>query len=165
MGPCEESARSRSGRIEPRRCGPAGRFLVAFSLQERFDGSPKALERLVRARLRLQSTLSIDEKVRGVMCRGSVNFGYLALVREKRVAYFDLADAQGRRCNERQSLEFHHREPFARGGGHNPDNIQLMSPTHNQYLAKCNYGKEVMERLRRSSSRAREPGPVYSLTH
>ena len=75
------------------------------------------------------------------------------------------ADAQGRRCKERQSLEFHHREPFARGGDHNPENIQLMCPTHNQYLAECDYGKEVMERFRRSSTRAREPGPVYSLTH
>ena len=55
-------------------------------------------------------------------------------------------DAQGRRCKERQALQFHHDDPYARGGDHSPENIQLMCPTHNQYLAECDYGKEVMER-------------------
>ena len=73
-------------------------------------------------------------------------------------------DAQGRRCNERQALQFHHQDPYARGGDHSPDNIQMMCPTHNRYLAECDYGKEVMERFRGSGSLTREPGPVYSLT-
>ena len=72
-------------------------------------------------------------------------------------------DAEGRRCKELQSLQFHHREPYARGGDHSPENVQMMCSTHNQYLAECDYGQEVMERFRRSSSLAREPGPVYSL--
>jgi len=71
-------------------------------------------------------------------------------------------DAQGRRCKEQQALQFHHRDPYARGGDHSPDNIQMMCPTHNRYLAECDYGKDVMERFRRSSSLAREPGPLYS---
>jgi len=37
-------------------------------------------------------------------------------------------DAQGRRCKERQTLQFHHREPYARGGDHSPENIQMMCP-------------------------------------
>ena len=73
-------------------------------------------------------------------------------------------DARGRRCNERQALQFHHDDPYARGGDHSPENIQMMCAAHNQYLAECDYGKEVMERYRRSNSLAREPGPVYSLT-
>ncbi len=73
-------------------------------------------------------------------------------------------DAQGRRCKERQGLQFHHHDPYARGGDHSPKNIQLMCPTHNQYLAERDYGKELMERFRGSGSLAREPGPVYSLT-
>ncbi len=73
-------------------------------------------------------------------------------------------DGRGRRCSERHGLQFHHRQPFALGGDHSPENIQLMCPAHNQYLAECEYGKDVMERFRRSSSLAREPGPVYSLT-
>ena len=39
-----------------------------------------------------------------------------------------------------------------------------MCPTHNRYLAECDYVREVMQRYRLSSSLAREPGPVYSLT-
>ena len=73
-------------------------------------------------------------------------------------------DARGRRCKERQGLQFHHHDPYARGGDHSPENIQLMCPTHNRYLAECEYGKDVMERYRRSNGLARERGPVYSLT-
>ena len=40
----------------------------------------------------------------------------------------------------------------------------MMCPTHNAYMAECQYGKEVMQRYRRASNLAREPGPVYSLT-
>ncbi len=29
----------------------------------------------------------------------------------------------------------------------------MMCPTHNQHLAECDYGKEVMERYRRLASR------------
>ncbi len=73
-------------------------------------------------------------------------------------------DARGRRCRERSQLQFHHRQPFARGGDHSPENIQMKCPTHNGYLAEIDYGKETMERYRRSGSLAREPAPVYSLT-
>ena len=73
-------------------------------------------------------------------------------------------DAQDRRCKERQALQFHHHDPYARGGDHSPENIQLMCAPHNRYLAECEYGKDVMERYRRSSGLVREPDPVYSLT-
>ena len=71
-------------------------------------------------------------------------------------------DGQGKRCSELSQLQFHHKDPYARGGDHSPENIQMMCPTHNRYLAECDYGKEVMERYRLSSSVARELAPVYS---
>ncbi len=71
-------------------------------------------------------------------------------------------DGHGRRCRERSQLQFHHKDPFARGGDHSVVNIQMMCPMHNQYLAECDYGKGVMDRYRRSGSLAHEPGPVYS---
>ena len=86
-------------------------------------------------------------------------------VRERDGNQCTFVDKHGRRCSQRHGLQFHHKDPFARGGDHNPENIQMMCPTHNQYLAELVYGKEVMERYRRSSSLAREPGPVYSLTY
>ncbi len=35
-------------------------------------------------------------------------------------------DEQGRRCFERDRLEYHHRHPYGLGGGHRPVNISLM---------------------------------------
>ena len=35
-------------------------------------------------------------------------------------------DEEGRRCPERHRLEYHHRHPFAMGGGKEPENICLM---------------------------------------
>ena len=69
-------------------------------------------------------------------------------------------DSNGRRCAARDGLQFHHDDPYARGGDHSPDNIAMMCPTHNAYLAECDYGKEAMKRY----SRSREPAPVYAST-
>ncbi len=55
-------------------------------------------------------------------------------------------DAERRRCPERHDLEYHHRHPFGLGGGHDVDNICLMCPPHNRFLAELDYGKETMSR-------------------
>jgi hypothetical protein len=55
-------------------------------------------------------------------------------------------DGQGRRCPERHRLEYHHREPFGRGGDHDVASVCLMCGPHNRYLAELDYGKEVMSR-------------------
>ena len=68
---------------------------------------------------------------------------------------------QGRRCAERARLQFHHRQAYARGGDHSPENVELMCPTHNIYLAEGEYGKAAMERYRPTDGHAREPAPVY----
>jgi hypothetical protein len=67
----------------------------------------------------------------------------------------------GRRCTERQGLEFHHRDPFGRGGDHNHDNITLMCRAHNIYLAERDYGKEKMKKYRGNVGRVSEPAPIY----
>jgi hypothetical protein len=63
-------------------------------------------------------------------------------------------DDQGRRCKERDHLEFHHRHPFGLGGDHSAGNVRLMCKAHNAYLAECDYGRETMARHRRPGSRA-----------
>jgi hypothetical protein len=55
-------------------------------------------------------------------------------------------DAQGRRCPERHHLEYHHRYPFALGGGRGIDNICLMCPAHTRYLAELDLGAKLMSR-------------------
>ena len=42
-------------------------------------------------------------------------------------------DEHGRRCKERDRLEFHHRHPFGLGGDHSVPNIRLMCRAHNAY--------------------------------
>ena len=69
----------------------------------------------------------------------------------------------GRRCTAREGLEFHHDEPYGLGGGRGPENIRLMCKTHNDYMAELDYGKEKMDRYRRSPNRVREPLPRLEL--
>jgi len=69
----------------------------------------------------------------------------------------------GRRCTHRDGLEFHHKKPFGRGGDHSVDNVQLVCRTHNSYLAEIEYGKDVVERHRRSFSGVCEPELVYTI--
>jgi hypothetical protein len=72
-------------------------------------------------------------------------------------------DGQGRRCTERRGLEFHHDDPFGRGGDRSPSNVRLLCEVHNAYLAELDYGKEVMDQYRRSGNRVSESAPVYAL--
>jgi hypothetical protein len=64
-------------------------------------------------------------------------------------------DAQGRRCPERNRLEYHHGYPFGKGGGHDADNVCLMCPAHNRYLAELDYGREKMSRYWRAAGVSR----------
>jgi hypothetical protein len=62
-------------------------------------------------------------------------------------------DGQGRRCPERNRLQFHHRHPFGLGGEHSVGNIRLMCRAHNAYLAECDYGRGAMASHRRPRGR------------
>ncbi len=62
-------------------------------------------------------------------------------------------DDQGRRCSERNRLEYHHRHPYGLGGDRSPRNIGLACHAHNIYQAKHDYGREAMARYRRSGER------------
>ena len=72
-------------------------------------------------------------------------------------------DNDGRRCTERDNLEFHHDHPYGRGGNHSLENIHLMCHPHNDYLAELDYGKEKMEQHRHSTSRVSEPLAAYTI--
>ena len=50
----------------------------------------------------------------------------------------------------RSRLEYHHEDPYARGGGRGVDNIRLLCRTHNQLMAERDFGKEWMEQFRRA---------------
>jgi hypothetical protein len=70
--------------------------------------------------------------------------------------------ADGRRCTETRHLEFHHIQPFGRGGDHSVGNICLLCRAHNAYVAEQDYGKEFMERFKDSDGRVSEPAAQYT---
>ena len=69
----------------------------------------------------------------------------------------------GRRCPERLGLQFHHDDPHGLGGDRSADNVRLLCGPHNLYMAEMDYGKEKMERYRRSADRVGEPNPSLQL--
>jgi len=80
------------------------------------------------------------------------------IVRKRDGNQCSFVDKNGRRCTERRWLEFHHHDPFGRGGAHDPDKISLRCRAHNLYHAERDYGKDVMDRYRRHDGRVCEPG-------
>jgi 5-methylcytosine-specific restriction endonuclease McrA len=55
----------------------------------------------------------------------------------------------GRRCGSRDSLEFHHVQPFARSRRHRVEEIALRCRAHNRHAAIQDFGAEHMARFRR----------------
>ncbi|MFN2375642.1 MAG: HNH endonuclease, partial [Candidatus Binatia bacterium] len=64
-------------------------------------------------------------------------------------------DARGRRCGATSDVEFHHRAPFALGGRHSPENIELRCAAHNQYQADLDFGRSFMDARRGNVAAAR----------
>ena len=57
-------------------------------------------------------------------------------------------DESGRRCPERNRLEYHHLHPFGMGGGHALENVRLLCPAHNLHAAEHDYGRRAMDQYR-----------------
>ena len=76
-----------------------------------------------------------------------------------------LRGPDGRRCTERAFLEFHHRQPYAKGGEASFDNISLRCRRHNQYEAEVVFGARRVARrwdhsqMTKDSIRTPPPGP------
>jgi hypothetical protein len=83
------------------------------------------------------------------------------IVRKRDSDRCTFVDETGRRCTERQRLEFHHRNPYGLGGDRSPENISLMCHAHNAHLAELDYGKKVMEKYRRRDGRVSETSPGH----
>lgn len=68
--------------------------------------------------------------------------------------------ATGHRCATDRCLEFHHVKPWARGGTHGVDNIELRCRAHNQLQAERDYGRLSMD-SRRGKHRVEEKRVRY----
>lgn len=58
---------------------------------------------------------------------------------------------EGRSCDSRDAIEFHHRRPRARCNEHTVDNIALRCRSHNRYEAELDFGFEHMARFRKGA--------------
>lgn len=67
--------------------------------------------------------------------------------------------ADGHRCGARRLIEFHHCEPFARGGPTSTENISLRCAAHNRLHAEQDYGASFMDdkRARRAAALSQSP--------
>jgi hypothetical protein len=55
-------------------------------------------------------------------------------------------DETGERCRQTRRLEFHHLDPFARGGVHSASNLTLRCHAHNRLAAEQDFGKQHMSK-------------------
>src|SRR4029077_12484608 len=112
-------------------------------LEARRFAQTEAPRKVLAAAKNAPSSSHIPAAVRRAVCKRDAN----------RCRY---VDERGRRCSERDRLEYHHRHPFGLGGDHSPQNIRLLCRAHNAYVAEHDYGKAAMARWR---SRKRDPEP------
>jgi len=68
-------------------------------------------------------------------------------------------DEHGRRCRGTRCVEYHHEQPYGKGGPNEMGNIALRCRTHNQYEADLDFGREFMRGKRRSNN-PHSPGNV-----
>ncbi len=66
-------------------------------------------------------------------------------VRQRDGARCSYVDERGQRCRETTQLEFHHEQPFARGGATSADNLTLRCRAHNALAAEEDFGRMFME--------------------
>src|SRR5690606_4827906 len=57
-------------------------------------------------------------------------------------------DLRGVRCRAKRALEFHHEQPYARGGPPCVDNITLRCRAHNELAAERDFGRELVRALK-----------------
>ena len=60
-------------------------------------------------------------------------------------------DQRGHRCGATRAVEYHHTNPFGKGGRHEPDNISLRCRAHNQYQADLDFGRKFMDGRRQGN--------------
>lgn len=79
-------------------------------------------------------------------------------VRERDQDRCTYVSPDGRRCEERSSLQFAHIKAYARGGGKTAINLRLLCPAHNQYEAEQLYGAQFMENKKEQSLERKRAG-------
>jgi len=64
----------------------------------------------------------------------------------------------GRRCPARSNLQYHHAQPWGKGGTSEPSNLALVCRAHNLLLAEQDYGAAHVERRVEQARQAARAG-------
>jgi len=72
-------------------------------------------------------------------------------------------NAEGRRCDQRCLIEYHHTVPYARGGEHQVENIELRCRAHNLLEAERDYGVAFMA-AKRGHTKVSDVAQPYATT-
>jgi 5-methylcytosine-specific restriction endonuclease McrA len=109
-------------------------------------GNSKAPRKALTKRVNRSASRHIPVAVRRAVCARDAN----------RCRF---VDEEGRRCSERNRLEFHHRHPYAMGGDHSPGNVSLLCAAHNRLMAEHDYGRAaILRNLPSAEVHRRAPG-------
>ena len=106
----------------------------------------RELRHRLEARRFGQTKAPRDDRRPNVGSTGKVTAAVRRIVYRRDAGQCTFVDKHGHRCPERHRLEYHHRHPRGMGGGDGPENICLMCPAHNRYLAEVDYGAQLIER-------------------
>jgi hypothetical protein len=67
---------------------------------------------------------------------------------ERDVGRCTFTDDRGVRCPATSAIEFHHEQPYARGGPHSAENVALRCRAHNDLAAEADFGGDFMQSRR-----------------
>ena len=111
-------------------------LLVKDTKRKKFAQTSKSRERSMAARKPRSASRHIPAEIkRAVFARDGGRCAFVG--------------RSNRRCGSRDSLEFHHRDPWARSKRHSVDRIELRCRGHNHYAAMQDYGAAYMARFAR----------------
>lgn len=96
----------------------------------------------LKSRARAQRILRADEK-RTRYIRQSVK----DLIRKRDGLQCAFVSRDGKRCECKTSLQLDHIHPCGKGGSNQANNLCLLCPEHNRYMAEKHYGSEQMRQF------------------
>jgi hypothetical protein len=122
--------------------------LLAHQIPDRDPAAviAQALELLLRDTLVKKAAITDKPRKRRVGSRSSrhIPAAIRRQVWQRDQAQCTFRDDQGRRCSAEKLLEYHHIEPWGKGGEHSVAQITLRCRAHNQHQSVLDYGTAFM---------------------
>jgi 5-methylcytosine-specific restriction endonuclease McrA len=136
--------------------------LLAHQIPDRDPAAviARALELLLRETLAKKAAITDKPRKRRAGSRRSrhIPAAIRRQVWQRDQAQCTFRDDQGRRCTAEKLLEYHHIEPWGKGGAHSVAQITLRCRAHNQHQAVLDYGAAFMTGKRNTEKSSKSCG-------